>query len=98
MCPQSCKWHLGGALQGWETNCAWKQKAGLLEEPESSSKMREGRWIVTHQCYLSLSLISLFSSSKWTFAGGLLAVSALFNSSLFNCSPISLFFLSSRKD
>lgn len=37
--PQSCKWCLGRALQGWETNCAWKQKAGLVEEPETSSKM-----------------------------------------------------------
>lgn len=64
--PQSCKWHLGGALQGWETNCAWKQKAGVLEEPESSSKMRGVRCIVTHQEYLSLSLISLVYSNKWT--------------------------------
>lgn len=46
--------------------CAWKQKAGFVQEPESKSKMQEGRWVVTHKCHLSLGLISLTSSSKWT--------------------------------
>lgn len=57
---------LGGVLQGQEKTCAWKQKAGLLQEPENNSKTREGRWVVTHQCHLSLGLMSLISSRKCT--------------------------------
>lgn len=57
---------LEGLCRVRKKTCAWKQKAGLLQEPENNAKMREGSWAVTHQCHQSLGLISLISFSKWT--------------------------------